>query len=56
VAKIGKLTAEPLLMRVEHPAQHQFAAGVDEFDPHDFSYGCLERPGFRISAVKVPAT
>ena len=34
VAKIGELAAEPLLVGVEHAAQHQLAAGVDDFNLH----------------------
>jgi hypothetical protein len=28
------VAAEPLLVRVQHAAQHQFAAGVEKFDVH----------------------
>ena len=35
IAQIRQLPAEPLLMRIQHPAQHQLAAGIDEFDVHD---------------------
>jgi hypothetical protein len=28
------LAAEPLLVGIEHAPQHQFAAGIDEFDNH----------------------
>src|SRR5207249_4611591 len=34
VAEVGQLAAEPLLMRIEHLAQHQFSAGVDELNAH----------------------
>jgi hypothetical protein len=34
VSAVGQLPTEPLLMGVEDAAQHQFAAGVDEFDDH----------------------
>jgi len=33
-AQVGQLAAKPLLMRIEHAAQHEFAAGIDEFDNH----------------------
>ena len=33
-AQVGQLAAEPLRVRIEHPAQHQFGAGVDEFYDH----------------------
>jgi hypothetical protein len=31
---VGKLPTEPLLMGIEHPAKHEFAAGVDDLDVH----------------------
>ena len=34
IAEIGQLPAEPGLMGIEHKAQHQLAAGVDQFDVH----------------------
>ena len=34
VTEISQAAAKPLLVRVEHAAEHQFAAGVDEFDVH----------------------
>jgi hypothetical protein len=33
-ASIRQLPAEPLLMRIQHPPQHQFTAGVDDFYFH----------------------
>ena len=32
VTGVGELAAEPLLMRVEDEAEHQFAAGIDDFN------------------------
>jgi hypothetical protein len=37
VAEIGEAAAQPLLMRIQHAAQHEFAAGGDEFDVHKIS-------------------
>ena len=34
VAEVRQPAAEPLLMRVQHASQHQFAAGVDDFNVH----------------------
>ena len=34
ITEIGEAAAEPLLVRVEHATEHQFAAGVEQFDVH----------------------
>ena len=34
ITQVSQAAAKPLLVRVEHAAEHQFAAGVDEFDVH----------------------
>ncbi len=34
VTAVRQLAAQPLLVGIQHPAQHQFAAGVDQFDAH----------------------
>jgi hypothetical protein len=34
VAEISEPAAQPLLIRVQDAAQHEFAAGVDNFDAH----------------------
>jgi len=34
ITEIREVAAEPLLVRVQHAAQHQFAAGVEKFDVH----------------------
>ena len=39
------MPAEPLLVRVEDAAQHEFAAGVDEFDGHGAKFGVGEAGG-----------
>ena len=33
-SEMGQLAAKPLLMRIQNSAQHQFAAGVNDFDFH----------------------
>ena len=35
VSAIGELAAEPLLVRVEDEPEHEFAAGVDDFNDHE---------------------
>jgi hypothetical protein len=32
VAQVGQLPANPLLVRIEHAAEEQLGAGVDQFD------------------------
>jgi len=34
MAQVGQPAAQPLLMRVQHTAQHQFTAHVDNFNIH----------------------
>ena len=56
IAVVGELAANPLLMRVEHVAQHQFAAGVDEFDVHAEQSVLFPVSGFKagIARAAVP--
>jgi hypothetical protein len=61
------VAAEPLLVRVQHATQHQFAAGVEKFDVHPPQFRVSSgrwqvRPalhffglGLRTSTVKVPS-
>jgi hypothetical protein len=45
VAEVGEPAAKPLLVRVQDAAQHEFAAGVDEFNVHARSFGRVQAAG-----------
>jgi len=34
MAKVGQPATEPLLVGIQHPAKHEFAAGIDDFNLH----------------------
>jgi hypothetical protein len=50
-SEIGQLTGKPLLMRVQNAAQHQFAAGIDEFDFHS-GYFCSLRATCKVESSR----
>jgi hypothetical protein len=53
VAEVGEAPAKPLLVRVQDAAQHQFAAGIHEFNIHLGSFERVQAAGK--SALKISA-
>ena len=51
VAEVGQPAAQPLLMRIQHPPQHQFTARIDNFNIHARSVG-WESPAGKFLPVK----
>ena len=58
MTEVGEAAAKPLLMRVQHAAQHKLAASVDDFDAHKTTRnrpepGNLRSPDLIISSSAV---
>jgi len=54
VAKVGETAAKPMLVRVQNPTQHQFAASIHEFNIHMGSFERVQAAGKSTLKISAP--